>query len=117
MNRFEGITRVILWLCKRDWGLSFLLALASFWAVVGIGAQWPEGKVTALFEGPIFSAGIHVGTIVFPNYATRGTTGFYVVPLFGAAADFLMLMAVWFIVIWAIHRLRAESQDDNPQQS
>jgi hypothetical protein len=115
MNRFEGLTRVTLWLCKRDWGLSFLLAFASFWAIVGIGAQWPGGKAEAVFEGPLFSAGVYVGTIVVPNHATRGTTGFYVVPLFGAAADFLVLMAFWFIVISAVHQLRAEKKDANPQ--
>jgi hypothetical protein len=29
-------------------------------------------------------------------YTTRGTNGFYLVPLFGAAANFLVLMALWF---------------------
>ena len=53
--------------------MSFLLAFASFWAIVGIGALWPQGNVAMLLEGPMFKAGIHVGTIVFPNYATRGT--------------------------------------------
>ena len=117
MNRFEGLIRVILWLGKRDWGLSFLLAFASFWVFVGMGAQWPGGQIEALFEGPVFRAGVYVGTIVFPNYATRGTNGFYLVPLFGAAADFLMLMAFWFIVVAVVRRLRGEKQDGDLQQS
>lgn len=69
MDRFESLVRVILWLWKRAWGLSFLLAVASFWAIVGIGAQQPGGRLDALFEGPVFNAGVYVGMIFFSNYA------------------------------------------------
>ena len=118
MNRFESLARVIHWLGKRAWGLSFLLAFVSFWAIVGLGAQQPEGRLNTLFEGPVFRVGIYVGAVIFPNYATRGTNGFYLVPLFGAAADFLVLMAFWFIVVWVVLRLRAEEpKADGPQHS
>ena len=90
MNRFEALARTILWLGKRAWGLSFLLAFVSFWAIGGLGAQQPEGRINTLFEGPVFRLGVYVGAVIFPNYGTRGTNGFYLVPLFGAAADFLV---------------------------
>ena len=34
------------------------------------------GPLEALFEGPVFRTGVYVGTIVFPNSATRGPNGF-----------------------------------------
>jgi hypothetical protein len=87
------------------------LALASFFVVVYIAVDHPGGFFGALFGGPVFNAGFYVGTIVFPNYMTRGTHGFYLAPLFGSAADFLVLMALWFAVIRAVHWLRAEKQN------
>jgi hypothetical protein len=73
MDSYERLIRVIFWLWKRDWGLSFLLAFASFLIFMpALG-----GPLEALFEGPVFRTGVYVGTIVFPNSATRGTNGFY----------------------------------------
>jgi hypothetical protein len=112
MNKFESLIRVILWLSKRDWGLSLLLAFVSFVAVVAMPGQ----SANHLFEGPIFSAGVYVGAIFFPGYATRGTNGFYLVPLFGAAADFMVLLAFWFAVVWTARRLRGKRQDGHLQQ-
>lgn len=86
--------------------MSFLIALVSFCVIVGIGAQ-PRSHLDVMFEGPVFRAGVYVGAIIFPHYATRGTNGFYLVPLFGAAADFLLLMTCWFIAIQVFRRLRA----------
>ena len=106
VNRFEALTQGVLWLSKRWWGLSFLLAFVSFWTIVGIGAQQPTGLLNALFGGPVFRLGIQIGAVIFPDYTTRGTNSFYFVPLFGAAMDFLVLMAFWFIVIGACRRLR-----------
>jgi len=118
MNKFESLARVILWLGKRTWGLSLLLAFVSFWAIVGIAAQQPGGRVNALLEGPAFRVGVYVGAAIFPNYATRGTNGSYLVPLFGAAADFFVLMAFWFILVWLVLRLRTEeSTTDDTQRS
>jgi hypothetical protein len=48
------------------------------------------------------------------NYTTRGTNGFYLVPLFGAAADFLVLMALWFVVVRVVQQFR---EKQNIQQS
>ena len=80
MHSYERLIRVIFWLWKWDWGLSFLLAFASFLIFMpALG-----GPLEALFEGPVFRTGVYVGTIVFPNSATRGPNGFYLVPLFGA---------------------------------
>jgi len=111
MNKFETLIRGILWLAKKDWGLAFLLAFAAFVAIIGIGAQQPGGHLETMFEGPIFTAGLRAGMIVFPDYATRGTAGFYVAPLFGAAPNFLVLMAFWFIVVKAVRRLWPKKQD------
>src|SRR2546427_476340 len=72
MDSYERLIRVIFWLWKRDWGLSFLLAFASFLIFMpALG-----GPLEALFEGPVFRTGVYVGTIVFPNSATRGPNGF-----------------------------------------
>ena len=118
MNRFESLARVILWLGNKDWGLSFLLAFVSFWAIVGVGAQQPEGRLNALFGGPVFRAGVYVGAVIFPDYTTRGTNGFYLVPLFGAAANFLVLVSFWLFVIRIVLRLRTEkSKTDDLQHS
>jgi hypothetical protein len=117
MNRFEDLIRAILWLGKRNWGLSFLLAFASFFALIGMGEKWPGSRIDGWFEGPVFRAGVYVGVIVFPNYAIRGTTGFYLVPLFGAVADFLILMVFWFIVAAGVRRLRGKKLDGNFHES
>jgi hypothetical protein len=117
MNRFESLARAILWLSKRAWGLSFLLALGSFLAIVGLVAQQPEGRLNALFEGPVFQLGVYLGAFIFPDYTTRGTNGFYLVPLFGATADFLVLMTFWFTVVWVVLKLRADAKTNGPQRS
>jgi len=75
----------------------------------------PGEKSNALFEGRVFWLGIQIGANFFPDSTTRGTNGFYLVPLFGAAADFLVLMALWFVVVRVIQQFRAEKQ--NLQQS
>lgn len=111
MDRFQALIRGVLWLAKRDWGLSSLLAFASFWTIVGLGAQQPGGRFDVLFEGPVFRAGVYLGTLIFPNYAERGTNGFYLAPLFGAAADFLLLIAVWFVVVRFVRMFRAEKDN------
>jgi hypothetical protein len=110
VNRFEALARVVVWLGKRTWGLSFLLAFVSFWTIVGIGAQQPTGRLNAFFEGRVFQLGVQFGAIIFPDYTTRGTNGSYLVPLLGAAMDFLVLMAFWFIVPSVVRRLRSEKE-------
>jgi hypothetical protein len=39
------------------------------------------------------------------------TNGFYLTTLFGAAADFLILMAFWLVIVGVAYRLRGEKQD------
>jgi len=107
MDIFQALVRGVLWLARRDWGLAFLLALTSFWTIVAL----PGPRFEALFEGSVFKAGIYLGTLIFPNYGDRGTNGFYLVPLFGAAADFLMLMAFWFVVVRFIRTFRAKKEN------
>ena len=74
----------------------------------------PGEQSNAWFEGPVFGLGIQIVEIFFPTYTTRGTNGFYLLPLFGAA-NFFVLMAFWFIVVGTVRRRRAEKQ--NIQQS
>jgi hypothetical protein len=112
----QSLVRLVFWLKKTDLGLSFMLAFVSFIAVVWIAASHPGGWLEALFEGPAYSAGFYVGTIVFPNYTVRGTNGFYWVPVFGAAGDFLAIMAFWFISLRTWRWLRAEKNDTDLHQ-
>ena len=56
----------------------------------------------------MFSGGCYLGAVFLPNYTTRGTTGFYLVPFSGAEADFLVLMTVWVIIIAVVRWFRAE---------
>jgi hypothetical protein len=111
-----SLIRLILWLGKRDWGLSFLLALASSILLLAISVHWPYGPVEALWVGPVFRAGFYLGTITFPNYTIRGTNGFYLVPLFGVAANLLVLMALWFVGIRVLRELRGAKHPTNLPQ-
>lgn len=107
MNRFDTLIRLISWLSKRDWGLAFLLAVASFFATVAIRVQpWGEHPVAWLTDGPISELGFHVGTLIFPDYGVRGSTGFYLAPFCGAAAVFVVIMAFCYLVIRVVKRLR-----------
>jgi hypothetical protein len=99
MTKFEYLSRAVVWLSKREWGLAFLLAFASFWAIIGVEARWPGGKLAASLEGPVFRAGFYLGTVTFKDYAQRGTTAFYIVPLFGVIANFAVLMGAWLILV------------------
>jgi len=112
----EYLARLILWLKKRDWGLALMLAFVSFIAVVWVNVSHPNRLFDALFNGPLFNAGFYIGTIVFPDYTVRGTTGWYVVPLFGAAADFLMLAVFWFVVLRVWRGFRADNADTDLHQ-
>jgi hypothetical protein len=114
MNRLEALARLIMWLGKRDWGLSFVLAFVSFWVAIYIAVQPFGARLAALLGGPVFRAGYYFGTLLFPDHATPHTNGFYLVPLFGEAANFLLLMAFWFVIIQVFHRYRAEKQVAQP---
>ena len=98
---------------KRPWRLSLLLGFASLILLIELRVQWHvRGLVEALLDGAIFDAGFYVGKTVLPNYAVRGTTGFYAAPLFGVAAVFLTLVAFWFVCIRLLRCSRAESHDE-----
>jgi len=109
MTRLEDSVRLILWLSKRDWGLAFLLALVLLVTAIAL----PERVREPAFEGLAFRAGFYIGTLVLPDYTTRGTNAFYLVPLFGVAANFLVLMAFWFAVIRIVRWVRGSKSEDD----
>jgi len=85
-----------------------MLAFVSFVAVIWAAVDYPGGLCDRWFEGPIFQAGVYVGAIFFPDYRILRSTGSYLVPLFGAAADFFTLMVIWLIVVRVVRRWRTE---------
>jgi hypothetical protein len=111
MYGFQALIRVISWLSKRDWGLAFLLAVASFFATVAIRVQpWGEHLVAWLTDGPISELGFHVGTLIFPDYNARGSSGFYLAPLCAEVAVFVVMMAFCYLVIRIMKRLRPKGE-------
>ncbi len=114
------LIRGILRLKRTDVGLSFLLALASQfvlgWILAQSSAGEPAGDAVWKFLGPAFKAGHYVGRLIFPDYAVRGTTGFYVVPLFGLVAQILFLWWLWYVPIRVVRWMRA-GQDDRQRQN
>lgn len=71
--------------------------------------QHPGGLVEHPLYGSISGAGTRLAMIAFPDYSVRGTNGFYLVPLFGIAADFLMLMVFWLLAIQLVQWLRNQA--------
>jgi hypothetical protein len=111
MLQVEALARLVLWLKKRNWGLSFLLAFPSFVIELYVVTRYPGSLFETHFEFPLFKVWLHIGMFVFPNYATFGSTGFYLAPLFGTALNFIVLMALWFLGIRAWRGLRPEPSE------
>jgi len=109
MNRVESLIGVIRWLARRDWGLALLLAVASGALLQAISHRVRYFDV--LLVGPVFQSGFHIGTMLFPDYRTQGTYGFYLVPLFGFAANLAIMTAVWFCCILSIRWLKRPAKD------
>jgi len=103
MNSPESLIRLIFWLWKKDWGIAFLLALASFIALLFL----PSKIAGAMFEGRVFRAGFYIGTLCFPDWTTRGSNGSYLVPLFGASANFFFLMTFWWFSLQVLRWMRS----------
>ncbi|GEM_PF-3462171 len=111
MYGFQALIRVVSWLSKKVWGLAFLLAVASFFAAVAIRVQpWGEHLVAWLTDGPVSQLGFHVGTLIFSDYGVRGSTSFYLAPLCGGAAVFVVMMTFWYLAIRIVNRLRPKSE-------
>jgi hypothetical protein len=109
------IARLLVWLTRTTLGLSFLLAVASYGVLVAIGVYSPVqgGPLNSELLFPVFKAGFHVGRIVFPDYQTLGTTGFFLAPLCGALAQLLLFMAVWFAAIRVVRWMRPAKRDED----
>ncbi len=103
------LIRAVLWLKRRALGLAFLLAIPSWFVLVGIWIHSATGGITNRILGTLLTpesrVGHIVGQFIFPDYATRGSTGWYVVPLFGAMGQFVLLMALWYVGIRLVRRL------------
>jgi hypothetical protein len=109
------IARLLVWLTRTTLGLSFLFAVASYGVLLAIAAHSPlqGGPFNSTLLFAVFKAGFHVGRIVFPDYQTRGTTGFYLAPLCGALAQLLLFMAVWFASIRVVRWMRPARRDED----
>jgi hypothetical protein len=115
-SRVFALVRAILWLKKTAVGLSFLFALVSSFALLFVHVDYPNrifiDRLVANLLRPADDAGFYLGTIVFPNYTTPGTTGFYLAPLFGMASAFLVWWALWFFCIKLFRRIRPSKPED-----
>jgi hypothetical protein len=117
MNGLRALIVAVNWLRKRNWGLAFLLAFVSFALLGFFLVQNPSGKIGVLMSGWVYRAGFYVGSRIFPNYNVPGTNGFYLVPLFGAAANFLVLTGFWLPIVSLAQRNRTATPDDFPRAS
>jgi hypothetical protein len=98
----ETLSSLLSWLVKNKWGLSFLLAVSSFFCLVLAAVDhpgWQRQLDYYFIQGPVFRVGVYVGSLFYRDDAMQG--------VFGAAADVLALMGIWFVVIWLIDRFRA----------
>jgi hypothetical protein len=115
IHGMRPLVRAILWLMHTDFGLSFLLGLASWGVLMAIDMQSPQGGLvdTAIWRllAPVYRVGFYVGTILFPAHSARGTS-LPAVSL-GAAAEILVLTALWFVGIRVVRRIRSERQNGN----
>jgi hypothetical protein len=59
----------------------------------------PQDGFADTVIGSLFSpanrVGYYIGGLIFPNSAVRGTTGWYLVPLFSTVAQIAILSLIW----------------------
>ena len=60
---------------------------------------------------------MYLGAIIFPDYMVRRTTGFYLVPLFGVAANWLVLTGFWFVGIRLMREMTGQKSAADPNQT
>jgi hypothetical protein len=112
------LVRAILWLMHTDFGLSLLLGLASWGVLMAIDMQSPQGGLvdTAIWRlfAPVYRAGFYVGMTIFPARSASGTS-LPAVSL-GAAAEILVLTALWFVGIRVVrwNTLRKAERKSSP---
>jgi hypothetical protein len=98
---------------RRDAVIAFVLACASWLVLTPIWIHasqggWVDRVIGGLFYLP-YRAGKHFAHVVFPNDATRNTTGYYAAPLMGVAGEVLFLMVLWFVSVRIWNRIRNRS--------
>jgi hypothetical protein len=102
----EAFSALLYWLVKRKWGLSFLLAIVSFFGLVFTAVERPQWQAQLdyyFIQGPVFRAGFYMGTLFRLGNATS--------VLFGATMDVLALIVFWRSIIFWIARFRTGKQD------
>ena len=98
---------ILLRLARKTWGLSLLLAFASFFSLVFLAVRHPDWKLDNFIQGPFFRVGTHIGNLFSHDIATDY--------LFGVSTDILFLMIFWFTAIWWIKEFRAEREEKTTQ--
>jgi hypothetical protein len=97
---------------QRMLGLSFVLAVVSFFGFVFLAADhpaWQRQLDYYLIQGPVFKVGVLIGTLFHCGDATSD--------LLGMATDVLALMSCWLLIILLIDRSRAGKQDATIQEN
>src|SRR5690242_12810971 len=83
--------------------MSILLGAVTWFILAVLFTNSENGgsinKAILSFYGPAYRAGTYVGSFFFPHHAIRGTTGWYVVPLFGIFGEFVLLVIVWYFCL------------------
>jgi hypothetical protein len=102
------------WLKHSSFGLSIVLGVVSWFVIVPIWSHSPQGgfvdtKIGGLFR-PADRVGHFIGVSIFSDSSVRGTTGWYLVPLFGAVAEIVMLALIWYVLIRATRAFQSEQR-------
>ena len=108
------LIRAVLWLKRRAVGLAFLLAIPSWFVLVGIWVHSSTGgtadRVLGGLLSPAYRAGQHVGQIIFPDCAMPRAT-LARCSLFGVMGEFLLLMLLCYIGIRVVRRVQGKEHE------
>lgn len=112
-GRAFALVRVVLWLKKKDFGLSFLLTLATFVALGFFSEYFPRQWATiSHVSDTVEDVGWRIGTMLLPNYSVRGTESFYLAAMSPILADFVVCWFLWYVAV-RIFRGRRSNPEEN----
>ena len=97
---------VLSWPIQKMLGVSFVLALVSFFGLVSLALDhlaWQRQLDHYVIQGPVFRVGVLVGKLFHCSDDTN--------ELIGAATDVFALMSLWLLTILLIDRFRPRKQD------